>query len=62
MDQVHEQLARLSNDVKKIGDAYSYSPSAGKLFEFLSILKHNKISYGTHFDTKSVAEVERLNK
>lgn len=47
------KLESLCSDVKQVGNAYVYSPSPGKLFEFLSVLKFHKVSYGTHFHTNT---------
>jgi hypothetical protein len=49
---VHRELQKLCEAVVKIGDAYSYQPAAGKLFEFIGLIRLRKISYGAHFDTK----------
>lgn len=49
------QLEKLCSESRKVGNAYIFSPAAGKLFEFLSVLKFNKVAYGTHFDTKDAA-------
>jgi hypothetical protein len=48
------QLESLCTEVKKVGNAWIFSPNPGKLFEFLSVLKFHKVAYGTHFDTKEV--------
>lgn len=46
-------LDGLYDDVKDIGDVMIYRPARGKLFEFLNVLRANKIAYGTHFDSLS---------
>lgn len=51
---LRSQLEQLCHDSQKVGNAFIFSPSTGKLLEFLSILKFNKVAYGTHFDTKAV--------
>jgi hypothetical protein len=53
------QLEKLCSESRKVGSAYIFSPMPGKLFEFLSVLKFNKVAYGTHFDTKEVAVSNR---
>ena len=50
-EEVSRKVEQLSSDVKKIEGAYIYSPKSGKLMEFLSVLRENKIAYGTHFNT-----------
>ena len=50
-EEVSRKVEQLSSDVKKIEGACIYSPRSGKLMEFLTILRENKISYGTHFNT-----------
>ena len=47
------ELEKLCKEVRELASAFVYSPYSGKLFEFLSILKSHKITYGTHFDTKA---------
>ena len=49
--QLQERLTRMAVEIQEVNDAYIYIPKAGSLMEFLMILKANKISYGTHFDT-----------
>lgn len=50
---VDELLHGLYDDVTDIGDALIYRPSSGKLFQFLNVLRVEKIAYGTHFDTSN---------
>jgi hypothetical protein len=58
-EYVTVQLEKLSVDSRKVGNALIFSPQPGKLFEFLSVLRFHKVAYGTHFDTKEAALVER---
>jgi hypothetical protein len=51
--EVLPDLQSLCKEVTEVSSARIYSPYSGKLFDFLSILKSNKINYGTHFDTKA---------
>jgi hypothetical protein len=50
-EEVSRKVEQLSNDVKKIEGACIYSPKSGKLMELLTLLRENKIVYGTHFNT-----------
>ncbi len=49
--QLVERLTRMAEETQEVSDAYIFRPKSGSLMEFLLILKANKISYGTHFDT-----------
>lgn len=51
-EHVKLQVKALCKEIKEVDDATIFSPAAGKLVEFLSVLKFHKIAYGTHFDTK----------
>lgn len=59
---LHERLARIAVEAHEIGDAYVYSPKSGSLMEFLLVLKSNRISYGTHFDTFEDLPTEQRDK
>jgi hypothetical protein len=48
---LHRGLSKISKEVMELSDAFIYNPEPGRLLEFLSLLKENKIAYGTHFDT-----------
>jgi hypothetical protein len=50
-EAIASQLKSLANDFQEVGEAYTYSPKPGKLYEFLNIAKEFKIAYGTHFNT-----------
>lgn len=49
--ELQERLSRLTQERQEVSDAYVYKPRPGSLMEFLLLLKANRISYGTHFDT-----------
>jgi hypothetical protein len=49
--QINSLLMDMCTQVKDVEDASIYSPKSGRLFEFLNILRDNKIAYGTHFNT-----------
>jgi hypothetical protein len=49
---VTRELLAKCQEVREVGDAVIFSPKPGALVEFLSILRFNKIAYGTHFDTR----------
>lgn len=55
---VTNQLLANCQEVREVGDAIIFSPKSGSLVEFLSILRFNKIAYGTHFDTKEKDIIE----
>jgi hypothetical protein len=50
-DDVKLMVGELTDDFKIAEDVYMLSPRPGKLFDLLSILRENKISYRTHFDS-----------
>jgi hypothetical protein len=50
-ENIRRIINDLSVDVQEIQGASIYSPKSGKLMEFLTILRENKIAYGTHFNT-----------
>jgi hypothetical protein len=50
-DDVRSRISELTEDVKMVADAYVFSPRPGKLFDLLNILRNNKITYGTHFNS-----------
>lgn len=52
-NDLFENIQNLSSDISEVGDAYTFSPKAGKLFELLNVLKNNNINYGTHFNVAS---------
>jgi hypothetical protein len=45
---IEAKLQTISS-VTELGEAKIYLPDGGKLIEFLTMLKDNSISYGTHF-------------
>ena len=61
-DQLQERLLRLILETQEVGDAFIYRPKSGSLMEFLLLLKANKISYGTHFDTLEDLPVDEREK
>jgi hypothetical protein len=42
-------IREMSSDVSEVGDAFTFSPKPGKLFELLNLLKNSAVAYGTHF-------------
>lgn len=61
-EHLQDRLKNMSVEVKEVGEAFIFSPRAGVLMEFLLILKTNKVSYGTHFDTfTNLSEAEKHN-
>jgi hypothetical protein len=50
-EYIASRLKDMVEEVKLMSGAYIFSPSPGRLFELLDVLKENKINYGTHFDS-----------
>jgi hypothetical protein len=48
-EEVKKSLQELCTDIREAGEAFIYSPRSGRLMEFLTFLRENKIAYGTHF-------------
>lgn len=49
-EQIFKEIKEMSSDLSEVGEAYTFSPKPGKLFELLTLLKNNNINYGTHFN------------
>jgi hypothetical protein len=48
--QLLNSIKDLSVQYAEVGDAYTFSPKPGKLFELLNLLRDNGVNYGTHFN------------
>lgn len=49
--EVMGTIRKYSLDMKEVGNAYSFSPKPGRLFDLLNILRDNHhIHYGTNFN------------
>ena len=46
------QLSEMSSEARQVGNAQIFFPIQGRLFEFLTVLKSQRIAYGTHFASK----------
>jgi hypothetical protein len=55
-EHIASRLKDMVDEVRLMSGAYILSPNPGKLFELLNILKENKITYGTHFDSATGTE------
>lgn len=47
---VLNSIQQLSSHLSEVGEAYSFSPKPGRLYELLNFLKDHDINYGTHFN------------
>jgi hypothetical protein len=50
-EHVIKEIVDCCSSLDQIAEAFIINPRDGRLFEVIEMLRKNKISYGTHFNT-----------